>query len=337
VDSNGYSKVSLEKSDEFHIDVYPRNSEGKDGCWRWGRDKVRSQDLGSDHAVVVAKQRRDGEWNIYEKSRKGTTKPKSIWDETEVISEQGTIQLGALGLAETFDHPKPIGLITKILRIASDDDDIVFDFFSGSSTTADAVLRLNVESQENRRFVLVQLPEPIDEESTKTAGFNAISDIGRERIKKAIEFLQGQADLATQVPDDIGFKSFGLTPSNFKQWRGDGIESAEELAEQMKMFVKSEKDGADTEDILYELLLKFGQELTTPVETLDIEGEPVFAIRDKEMLFVLAGFNEAMIDAIVALKPQEVVALDSVFQDSDELKTNFDLQCRDAGIRLTCI
>ncbi len=103
------------------------------------------------------------------------------------------------------------------------------------------------------------------------------------------------------------------------------------------MFVRSDKDGADTEDILYELLLKFGQELTTPVETLDVGGETVFAIRDRQMLFVLTGFSETMIDGIVALKPQEVVTLDSVFHDSDELKTNLDLQCRDAGIRLTCL
>jgi adenine-specific DNA-methyltransferase len=133
------------------------------------------------------------------------------------------------------------------------------------------------------------------------------------------------------------FKSFVLTPSNFKQWRGDGIDAADQLAEQIQMFAKSEKDGAAVENMLYELLLKFGQELTTPIETLDVADGKVFAIHDRKMLFVLASFTEAMIVPLVAMKPREIIAIDGVFKDSDMLKTNLDLQCRDAGIRFTCL
>ena len=131
LDSNGYAKVALEPNERFRVVALPRNSEGKDGCWRWSKGKIRSEDTGSEFAVVVAKRRRDGEWNVYEKSRKSTTKPKSLWDETEVISEQGTIELGELGLGALFDHPKPRGLISKILRIVTEADDLVFDFFAG--------------------------------------------------------------------------------------------------------------------------------------------------------------------------------------------------------------
>jgi adenine-specific DNA-methyltransferase len=89
--------------------------------------------------------------------------------------------------------------------------------------------------------------------------------------------------------------------------------------------------------MLYELLLKFGQELTTPVETLEIAGGRVFAIHERNMLFVLDAFAEAMIQLLVDLKPREIVAIDGMFHDSDTLKTNQDLQCRDAGIKLTCL
>ena len=128
-----------------------------------------------------------------------------------------------------------------------------------------------------------------------------------------------------------------MTPSTFKQWRGDGIDTPEQLAEQMQMFAKSEKEGATVEDMLYELLLKFGQELTTPIEPLEVAGGKVFAIHDRKMLFVLESFTEAMIVPLVEMKPREIIAIDGVFNDSDMLKTNLDLQCRDAGIRFTCL
>ncbi len=308
--------------------------------WRISKEKFEALD--SDGRIYWGK---DGNNvpapKIYLTEVKQGRVPQTLWKYEEVgHTQEGKKELLALvefpNSEVVFDTPKPTRLIRRMLQLGtnSEEADLVVDFFAGSGTTMEAVLRQNLEDGGKRRCINVQLPEPLD---VAPSDMDDIADIARFRIKKAIESMQANDDLATQVPDDLGFKSFGLTPSNFKQWRGDGIESADELAEQIQMFVKSEKDGADTEDILYELLLKFGQELTTPVETLDIEGETVFAIRDRDMLFVLAGFNEPMINAIVTLKPQEVVALDSVFQDSDELKTNFDLQCHDAGIRLTCI
>ena len=239
---------------------------------------------------------------------------------------------------QLFTNPKPVGLLSQIFDFVVGDQDLVIDFFAGSCTTFHAIQNLNLRDRKNRRAICIQMPERI-ESSTEgyKAGFRSIAEIGRQRMQRILTNESPQGDLLSEHASEEGMKAFYLSPSNLKQWRGDGIESADELAEQMQMFVKSEKDGADTEDILYELLLKFGQELTTPVETLKVEGEQVFAIRDKEMFFILAGFTEAMIDAIVALKPQEVIALDSVFHDSDELKSNLDLQCRDAGIRLTCI
>lgn len=239
-----------------------------------------------------------------------------------------------------FNNPKDHEVLARLIRycMGGDDGGLVVDFFAGSASTVEAVLRLNAKEGGCRRVLAVQLPEPCDEKSAAfKAGFPTIAALSRDRIRRVIEQLKAEADLATPAPLGLGVKSFLLSPSNFKQWRGDGVETPEQLAEQMQMFAKAEKDGAMVEHMLYELLLKFGQELTTPVETLDVAGGRVFAIQQRKMLFVLEPFAEAMIQPLVGMKPREIIAIDGVFHDSDTLKTNLDLQCRDAGIKFTCL
>ena len=215
--------------------------------------------------------------------------------------------------------------------VTSDEAPIVMDFFAGSGSTAHAVVDALAHGTD-ARFVLIQLPEPTDR-----GEFQTVAEVGRTRIKKVIESLQVQADLISDAPVGLGFKSFLLAPSNFKQWRGDFIDTPEQLAEQIQLFAKGEKENAQIEDMLYELLLKFGQELTTPVETLDVAGGKVFAIHERKMLFVLESFIDEMIDPLVDMRPREIIVIDGVFQDSDMLKSNLDLQCRDAGIKFTCL
>lgn len=253
-------------------------------------------------------------------------------------TSKGTQTIRELFGFAAFDFPKPYELIRELVRQGDGEDCLVLDFFAGSSPTAHAVLELNAQDGGNRQCISVQLPEAIEDGSEALrAGFRTIADIGRERIRRVIQSIHQSSDLASQTSDSLGFKSFLLTPSNFKQWRGDGIDTPEQLAEQIQMFAKSEKDGAMVEHILYELLLKFGQELTTPVETLDVAGGKVFAIHQRKMLFVLEAFTEAMIQPVVDMKPREIIVIDGVFHDSDPLKSNLDLQCRDAGIKFTCI
>lgn len=239
-----------------------------------------------------------------------------------------------------FNNPKDHEVLARLIRYCMGDDEsgLVVDFFAGSASTAEAVLRLNAKEGGSRRVMSVQLPEPCDEKSAAyKAGYKTIAEVSRERIRRVVEQLRTNADLASPLPENLGFKSFLLSPSNFKQWRGDGIDTPEQLAEQMLMFAKSEKEGAAVEHMLYELLLKFGQELTTPVETLDVASGKVFAIHGRKMLFVLESFTDAMIQPLVDMKPREIIAIDGVFLDSDPLKSNLDLQCRDAGIKFTCL
>ena len=180
-DENGNSLVSLTQSNGFSIKVFPRNSEGEDGCWRWGKEKVGLSELDGKTPVVVACQRRDGEWNIYQKSRKSTTKPKSLWTDTDVISEQGTMVLGELGLADKFQHPKPVELIKKCIQIATEPDDIVLDSFGGSGTTAHAILAQNKEDSGNRKFILVECEDYADA-------------ITAERVRRVIKGVRTASD-----------------------------------------------------------------------------------------------------------------------------------------------
>jgi adenine-specific DNA-methyltransferase len=266
------------------------------------------------------------------------SKPKSVWFGPELSTDAATKALKVLVPEVTDFTPKPVELLKNIIQQSMDEDDIAIDFFAGSCTFAQAMLELCQSDGTNRSFICVQIPEKIDPQSSLgKAGYSSIAQLGRARISKVIDALRPSADFAASPDQEYGFKSFLLAPSNFKQWRGDGIDTPVQLAEQIQLFAKSEKEGAQVEDMLYEMLLKFGQELTTPIEPLDVAGGRVFAIHERKMLFVLESFTEAMIVPLVEMKPREIIAIDGVFNDSDMLKTNLDLQCRDAGIRFTCV
>lgn len=242
--------------------------------------------------------------------------------------------------AKIFDNPKDHEVLARVIGycMGNDQGGIVMDFFAGSGSTGEAVMTLNQRDGGTRRLVAVQLPELCEKNSAASkAGFANIADISRDRIRRVIDKVKTESALSDTAVAALGFKSFVLAPSNFKQWRGDGIDDAETLAAQIEMFIKAEKDGTAVENILYELLLKFGQPLTTAIEKLEIMGKQVFTINGRKMLFVLDSFTVEMIEPLIALKPREIVALDSVFHDSDDLKSNLDLQCRDAEVRFMCI
>ncbi|NCN69826.1 MAG: site-specific DNA-methyltransferase [Rhodoferax sp.] len=331
---------AMDRSEKYSVEVRPTKGDDTDGCWRWGYSKVKQSVSALRGAKVEGKERWNISYRVYLEAdgKMRVSKPKSVWFGPELSTDAATKALKGL-IPEVADFtPKPVDLLKAIIHQSMEEDDLAIDFFSGSCTFAQAMLELNQAEDVNRSFICAQLPESIDAQSALgLAGFTSIAQLGRTRIVRVIEAMKGSADLATPATGVQGFKSFLLSPSNFKQWRGDGIDTPEQLAEQMLMFAKSEKQGAAVEHMLYELLLKFGQELTTPVEPLDVAGGKVYAIHGRKMLFVLEAFTDAMIQPLVALKPREIIAIDGVFQDCDPLKTNLDLQCRDAGIKFTCL
>jgi len=339
IDSNGFAQISLTQSKDFSVEVFPKNSEGNDSCWRWSKNKIKSEGLSGDFPVLVAKQKRDNGWNIYQKSRKSTTKVKSIWDETCMISEQGTIALGELGMKNYFDHPKPVGLILKALSITTESNDIILDFFAGSSTTAQAVLEANQNDGGNRRFIMVQLPESINNSQFKT-----IADISKERIRRAINKINeeenGKLDLNATGKQDRGFKVFKLTESNFKIWDGTAPQNAEQLSLMLEEFADNILPGATKLGILYEILLKAGFQLTAKIEKLDINRQEIYAIEDQE-LFICLEYEilEETIRQILTYqpKPKQFISLDSSFRGNDQLKTNTQLQMRDHDLKFKTV
>ncbi|NLG33153.1 MAG: site-specific DNA-methyltransferase, partial [Syntrophomonadaceae bacterium] len=224
-----------------------------------------------------------------------------------------------------FDTPKPTRLIKQILNISTNKDSIVLDFFSGSSTTAHAVMKLNSQDDGNRKFIMVQLPEHCDENSEAyKAGFLNICQIGKERIRRAGEKIKEENKDKEGIKNlDTGFKVFKLDTSNLKAWDPD----VEELEETLKGMVDPIKEGRTQEDMLYEIMLKYGIDLTMPLEEIQIKGKAAYSIGLGYMIVCLEdGLTLDFIEAIGAMKQSgqeiaRVVFRDSGFAD-DNVKTN---------------
>ncbi|MFC0266397.1 site-specific DNA-methyltransferase [Kushneria aurantia] len=155
IDKHGYAEVTLADEGAGCVAVYPKNSKGEDSCWRWGKDKAKSAINAGGKVVLLAKEKRSGGWNIYEKARKGTKKAKSIWLDKSFINESGTVENGHLGFAE-FGYPKPISLVKNVLKVGAPRDGHVLDYFAGTGTTAHAAISLNREDSGERKYTLVE-------------------------------------------------------------------------------------------------------------------------------------------------------------------------------------
>ena len=154
-DKDGFCPVSLAETEQFSVPVFPKNSKNEDSCWRWGKElAIKNINQETQLSNVVAKQKKDGSFNIYEKYRKNTYKAKTIWFDTDMITEHGTVELGNLGLGNKFDFPKPVELIKRCVQLGSEHNSIILDFFAGSGTTAQAMLEQNREDGGNRHFIL---------------------------------------------------------------------------------------------------------------------------------------------------------------------------------------
>ena len=312
-------KISLEKKGEYSETALPLNSKGEDGCWTWGRPKVES-----NINMLVGKKVSTGSWRVYRKDYLpedgAKSKEKSLWLDKNINHENGKEAVRFLFDSTPFDFPKSPALIAKAIRIGMKSGDTILDFFAGSCTTAHAVLDLNKEDGGKRKFICVQMPEACDEKSeARKAGYKTIADIGKERIRRVIK--NGRLN--------AGLKVFKLRESNFKPWRGD-VQDAAELAAQMQLHTDPVVDGARTEDILYELLLKSGVSLTAPLR--DHGGWWLAEDAGAKIAVALQRIDAATLKDILAAEPDKVITLDRLFQGNDQLKTNTALQMNDAGV-----
>jgi len=309
--------------------------------WLWSKDRAQKALMENDLEFIKGK---DG-WSVhtkqYWKDEQGNirqSKAFSIID--NVFTQHGTNEIIDLfGSAKYFAFPKPTGFVKPLLSIGttSFEDDIILDFFAGSCTTAHAVLALNKEDGGNRKFICVQLPEKCDENTEVfKAGYKTIAEIGKERIRRVIKKIKeeqaGKLDLDGNGDRDLGFKVFKLKESNFKIWRSN-IETEEELIAQMQKHLEPLDENAKIEDVLYELLIKSGVQLTAKIK----EKNGYILVNESEIALMLEKVDDKIIKQIIAVKPQKVFTLDRLFKNNDKLKTNTALQMKDAGIEFKAI
>lgn len=221
--------------------------------------------------------------------------------------------LSAKGL---FDFPKDHGVLGRLIATVTTGNELVLDFFAGSGSTAHAVMAENDKDGKARRFILAQLPEPVDNEQYPT-----IAAIARQRVRAAGEELRASPRLASS-PVDTGFRSFRLSPSNFTVWNAVAT-SAVAVEEQLAMSIDHVTEGATEQSMLTELLLKAGYPLASPIDDVDFAGVPGYAVSDGALLVCLS--KELSIDAFEAMverEPAMILVLDAGFGGSDELKVN---------------
>ena len=239
--------------------------------------------------------------------------PRSYWEDVGT-NEEGFKRFRDLGFSkDDFPHPKPVGLIKRLITVLGDKEGIVLDFFGGSGSTADAVLQMNSEDGGTRNFIVVQLPEPCEAKPGTEPRFATIAKVCAARIRSVLK-----------QEEEIGFRYFKLDKSNFRRWQQLGADAtADQIAEQLELHVEHVDPSASQEDLLFEILLKAGFQPTEKADLVEIAGLPVYSIADGALLICLADrVTKELVDAVAEAEPMHFFCLDSAFGGNDQLKAN---------------
>ncbi|MSM39378.1 MAG: site-specific DNA-methyltransferase [Geobacter sp.] len=251
--------------------------------------------------------------------RQGSTLP-TIMD-SYGFSQDSAKETRDLFNRDVFDFPKPIKLLKTIITTGSAENDLILDFFSGSSTTAQAVMQLNAEDNGNRKFIMVQLPEVCDEKSEAfKAGYKTIAEIGKERIRRAGKKIKEENPLTAQNLD-TGFRVLKVDTSNMK----DVYYTPDELKQDnLELFKDHIKPDRSTEDLLFQVFIDWGLDLTLPIAKETIDGKTVFRVDTNALIACFdAGINEELVKKLAAHKPLRAVFRDDAF-GSDSVKINVE-------------
>lgn len=310
----------------YQTAILPHDVNAEQGRWLWTRAKFEADKdrlIYFDGKTISRKIYfdPDADQNVYQVEKawiEGYTNAAGTKEVDEIFNTK-----------KIFDHPKPTDLIKHLIQLYPGKDGVVLDFFSGSATTAHAVMQLNAEDDGNRRHIQVQLPEPVDSASAAgKAGFKTIADIARKRIDLAGEKIK--QDYAEQLskretPLDVGYRTYKLTDTNFAKWRETSDTDATTLEQHLFDLRENADDDADQLSLLIEILLKQGYSLTEKVEPVQIGGLEVLSVAGG---LALAYVNEqvkptlAQLRALVDRDPERLIILEDAFQGDDQLKTN---------------
>lgn len=349
-----YTSFDVIRHNDTDIVVYPLTKEGVEMSWRRS-----PENLHQTRNEFVIKKTSNG-ISFYKKQRleedmKRGKKPKTLFYKPEYSSGNGTGMLKELFQGRLFDNPKPIALISDFIKIGTNNESIILDFFSGSATTAHAVMKLNAEDGGNRKFIMVQLPEKTDEKSEAyKAGYKNICEIGKERIRRAGKKIASEREQRTSKLDsmlsgsdlskvkeeagssvqnlDTGFRVLKLDSSNME----DVYYTPQEF-ELQSLFNENVKADRTNEDLLFQVMLDLGIELSAKIESKQIAGKNVHFVDDN---YLVACFdrdvNESTITEIAKLEPIYFVmrdasaANDNVIDNFEQIFKHYspDTNCR---------
>ena len=262
--------------------------------------------------------------------------PETIWNDTSNAANAAD-EIKKIFDFQIFDTVKPIPYIERMLQLSTEKSDIVLDFFSGSGTTAHAVMQLNAEDGGNRQWICVQLPEQTSEKSEAfKAGYANIADIARERIRRAgTKIRADQADkLASRdAPLDLGFRAYRVSDSNFKQWN-ELASNPEEIRQQALANLDPLEEGTTDDDLLTELLIKRG---ILPLAKIEQHDGFCFIPSEKLVICLVHSMAEELFATILAAKPSSIIILDRAFGDDINLKVNLLLQAERQGVEVEVV
>lgn len=329
--SNTHETSLTEK--EGSIEIVPTLSNGEDGRWRWGKDRVqknlsiiepfysaRTQKWGVNYRVYL-----DPKLNPLDDSEEDEklSKAKTVWNGGDISSDVAKRTLKSLLGCAPFDFPKAVALLQKAVQIGTVKDSIILDFFSGSATTAHAVMQLNAEDGGHRKFIMVQLPEKCDEASEAyKAGYKNICEIGKERIRRAGDKIKSESPMTTQDLD-IGFRVLKLDDTNMK----DVYYAPDDYDQGMLAGLESNiKDDRTDLDLLFGCLIDWGLPLSLPYKSEQIDGCTVHTYNDGDLIACFdTNIPESVVKEIAQRKPLRAVFRDSGFASSPEKINVFEI------------
>ena len=307
------------------IEVYPIGPTGYDSRWICSPETAKK--LAADGMLEWKQTQRQGKtvWQVYQKFylENRTKAPGNLWNDIEGNKKATRDVRGIFDSQKVFDFPKPIGFIKKILRIGSDKDSIVLDFFSGSATTAHAVMQLNAEDGGHRKFIMVQLPEKCDEASEAyKAGYKNICEIGKERTRRAGDKIKSESPMTTQDLD-IGFRVLKLDDTNMK----DVYYAPDDYDQGMLAGLESNiKDDRTDLDLLFGCLIDWGLPLSLPYKSEKIDGCTVHTYNDGDLIACFdTNIPESVVKEIAQRRPLRAVFRDSGFASSPEKINVFEI------------
>ena len=317
---------------------------GIEGYWRFSKETMQEK---YEQGLIV-KSANSIQQKYYLDQAKNSRKTDTTWWDEDVLTSNATKDYIKLMGGKYFDNPKNVNLLIRMLKsyTNNDKDCIVLDFFSGSATTAHAVMQLNKEDGGNRKFICVQLPE-VCEENTEAykAGYKTICEIGKERIRRAGKSLtetvaQLTLDDAEKSPLDIGFRVLKLDSSNLKTWDATPVEEEQMslFVERMNNMVHRVKTDRTDMDMVFEVMLKLGVQPTAVVEKKDVNGKTVYTVGNDSLLLICLAENVKPedVEAMAEFAPGKIVISRDSFAD-DTAMANAHYILRDRKIELKLV